>query len=213
MSNPFSRRALLRTLGAGLAAASLPAISSPAEATPDAAAPVATLNNALAGVMKAGKSVPFPERFQSLAPVVEKSFDLVAILRLVVGPRWADIPPELQAKLLDEFRRFTVASYIANFDDDSGEHLEILPETRQIGSDIVVETRIVFRKDDPVRIDYVVRQGEGGWRVVDVLLDGSISRVAVQRSDFRRILEIGGPQALIASLRKKVTALSGGTLT
>ncbi len=32
----------------------------------------------------------------------------------------------------------------------------------------------------------------GGWRIVDVLLDGSISRVAVQRSDFRSLLGNGG---------------------
>ncbi len=44
---------------------------------------------------------------------------------------------------------------------------------------------------------------------MDVLLDGSISRVAVQRSDFRSLLE-GGPSALVDSLRRKVADLSGG---
>ena len=40
----------------------------------------------------------------------------------------------------------------------------------------------------PTPLDYVMRQGEKGRRAVDVLLDGSISRVAVQRSDFRSLL-------------------------
>ena len=36
-----------------------------------------------------------------------------------------------------------------------------------------------------------MRDDNGVWRAVDVLLDGSISRVAVQRSDFRKILANG----------------------
>jgi phospholipid transport system substrate-binding protein len=38
-----------------------------------------------------------------------------------------------------------------------------------------------------------------------------ISRVAVQRSDFRRILSNGG-DALLASLQRKAPDLSGGAL-
>jgi len=51
-----------------------------------------------------------------------------------------------------------------------------------------------------------------GWRAVDVLLNGTISQVAVQRSDFRALLTSGGPDALIASLRQKTASLSGNTL-
>jgi len=46
-----------------------------------------------------------------------------------------------------------------------------------------------------------------------VLLDGSISRVAVQRSDFRSLLGSGHAGALIRSLQDKVAQLSGGTLS
>ncbi len=177
-----------------------------------AALPIQNLNAALTEVMKKGRSTPFPERFSTLAPVVEQSFDLPGILRMVVGRHWDEFPPEAQKTLLDEFFKFTVASYVANFDGSDQERLEILPETRKLGADEVVETRIVFPKGDPVRIDYVMRNENGTWRAVDVLLDGTISRVAVQRSDFRHIIEAGGPNALIASLRKKVADLSGGTI-
>ncbi len=55
-----------------------------------------------------------------------------------------------------------------------------------------------------------MREGGAGWRVVDVLADGSISRVAVQRSDFRRLLTRGGAQALAKSLRTKSASLTNG---
>ncbi|HUB15081.1 MAG TPA: ABC transporter substrate-binding protein [Acetobacteraceae bacterium] len=45
------------------------------------------------------------------------------------------------------------------------------------------------------------RSGPAGWQVVDVLTDGYISRVAVQRSDFRQLLASGGPPALTAGMQ------------
>jgi phospholipid transport system substrate-binding protein len=60
-------------------------------------------------------------------------------------------------------------------------------------------------------LDYVMRRGPAGWQAVDVLTDGSISRVAVQRADFRGLLSSGGAPALVAGLEHKVANLSGGT--
>jgi phospholipid transport system substrate-binding protein len=59
-----------------------------------------------------------------------------------------------------------------------------------------------------------MREGEQGWRAVDVLADGTISRVAVQRSDFRAILGRDmNTAALLDSLRRKVADLSGGAIS
>jgi phospholipid transport system substrate-binding protein len=77
---------------------------------------------------------------------------------------------------------------------------------------MVVASRLIPSGGDPIRMDYVVRSGAMGWRIVDVLLNGSISRVAVQRSDFRALLSSGGATPLINSLRQKVIDLSGGTI-
>jgi hypothetical protein len=48
---------------------------------------------------------------------------------------------------------------------------------------------------------------------VDVLQMGTISQAAVQRSDFRALLNEGGPGKLAASLRDKVAKMSGGSIT
>jgi phospholipid transport system substrate-binding protein len=52
-----------------------------------------------------------------------------------------------------------------------------------------------------------MRQTGSGWKAVDVLAEGSISRVATQRSDFRALVMRGGSDALLASLQKKATDL------
>jgi phospholipid transport system substrate-binding protein len=181
-------------------------------ATPAVAqsAPIAALDQALLTAMKNG-SAAFPSRYQALAPAVDEAFNLQQILKTIVGLRWSSIPPDQQAKLLSVFRAYTIANYAANFNSDSGDQIRILPETRSVGADRVVETEIVPKSGDPTRIDYVMRQFPAGWQAIDVLEEGTISQAAVQRSDFRSLLADGAGQ-LIDKLQGKVDTLSGGTI-
>lgn len=176
----------------------------------DPSTPVKALDDALLTAMRSGHA-PFPSRYQALAPVVDRTFDLPQVLKTVVGLRWSSIPPDGQAKLLATFRAYTISSYASNFDSDSGDKIVSLPETRSIGADRVVETQIVPKGGEPIRIDYVMRQGPSGWQAIDVLEQGTISQAAVQRSDFRSLLA-GGADKLIASLQQKIDTMSGGTI-
>jgi phospholipid transport system substrate-binding protein len=193
--------------------AQVPATAAAPAAATGPAAPIAALNASLAQLEK-NAAKPFNVRFDMLAPAIDQAFNLPQILQTIVGLRWASIPAPQQAKLLTAFRAYTVASYAANFDSDSGDKFNILPETRAVGADQVVETEIVPSSGDPIRIDYVMRQTApgAGWKVVDVLQMSTISQVAVQRSDFRSLLSDGTGAALIASLTQRVEKLSGGTV-
>jgi phospholipid transport system substrate-binding protein len=184
-----------------------------AEVPAGAVAPVQQLCDGLLTIMRAGHSVPFAQRFNQLAPVVEKVFDLHTILQVSVGPTWSTLSPDQQATLEAAFRRYTVASYVSNFDEYSGQRFDVSSNVRALpNGELVVDTRIV--PQDPAGethvLDYVMRQGPQGWRAVDVLMDGTISRVAVQRSDFRDLLAHGGAAALAKSLQQKTANLSGG---
>ncbi len=167
-----------------------------AQPAPDFAtvsAPVAALNAGLLAVMKAGSaSTPFPQRYAMLAP---------------------SLTPAQREQLLPVFREYTVASYVANFNSYGGEQFRILPGLRAVGSEQVVATEIITQDGKTRRIDYVMINSGSGWRVVDVLLDGTISQVAVQRSDFHALLASGGASALINGLKRKVATLSGNTMS
>lgn len=192
--------------GVWLAGAAWPA----AAALPAPAQPIAALNAALLAAMQAGPTEPFAVRAKALKPVVERAFDLPTILRASVGSRWAGFSAVAHGALLEAFIRFTVASWTANFDKFNGERFEVLPEMRQVGDEQVVESRIVPRQGAPTRLDYVMRKTDDGWKAVDVLVDGAISRVATQRSDFRSLLTSGDPTPLLAMLRHKADALAAG---
>jgi phospholipid transport system substrate-binding protein len=175
----------------------------------DPAAPIASLYAALEALMRLGAATPFRDRYHRIAPVIDRTFELPTILRASIGTQWATLDPAAQAALHAAFRRFTIASYVASFDKYEGEQFELIPSSRQVGADQVVQSRIIQDNGEPVRLDYVMRQTAAGWRAVDVLLDGTISRVAVQHSDFRALLHNGDASALIASLRQKAADLAG----
>ncbi len=200
----ITRRALISSMIATACIMSFPANAEPAD-------PVSALNEALIQIMRAGRATPFAARMAILTPISTKVFDLPLILRNSIGPaRWAAISEPQKAELMDVFTQFTVASYVANFDSFSGEKFIIAPDTRSVGQDTVVQTRIVGSGGDTTKLDYVMHEAEGGWRVVDILLDGTISRVAVTRSDFRGLLAQSDAGPLIASLRGKVVSLAAG---
>ena len=173
-------------------------------------APIEQLYAALQTVMKAGKAAPFRQRYDTLAPVIARTFDLDGILESSAGPRWAALPSEQQSALKEAFRRYTIAIYVTNFDSFSGQRFEVQPNSVPAGGDQIVQTRIVPASGEAHRLDYVMRQVGGNWKIVDVLADGSISRVAVQRSEMRTPLANGGGPALLDRLQKKTAEMSGG---
>ncbi|HUA77206.1 MAG TPA: ABC transporter substrate-binding protein, partial [Acetobacteraceae bacterium] len=177
-------------------------------------APVAALDAGLLAVMKAGSSAtPFPRRYAMLEPVISQSFNLPHILQFAVGFDWPSLNASQRQDLLAVFREYTVASYVSNFTSYDGQQFHILPGLRAVGAEQVISTQIVPRSGAPHRIDYVLQQNGASWQIVDVLLDGTISQVAVQRSDFGSLLSSGGAPSLIAGLKKKVMSLSGNTMS
>ncbi len=184
-----------------------------ADAASAAVPPVQAFNGALLQSMRTGDQVAFARRFANLAPSVEQFFDLDTILRVSVGPHWADIPAEQRTALQRAFQRYTVANFVANFDSYSGQRIVVEPQPRSLPKgDLVVSTRIIPTSGAPTVLAYVMRPTGPNWKCVDILADGVISRVATQRSDFRSVLANGGGAALVASLQNKVATLSGGTL-
>jgi len=179
-----------------------------AAADPAVITPIQGLCDALLAVMKAGTQTPFEQRFSMLAPAVDRALNIGVILQVSVGAMWNTLTPDQHGALLDAFRRYTINSYLNNFDSYSGQRFVVDPDTRATAADQIVQTKIIPASGDSHQLDYVMRQAGGpDWKAVDVLTD-SISRVATQRSDFRALVMRGGGEALLASLQKKAADLA-----
>lgn len=112
-------------------------------ATDPAIAQIDSLHAALLESMKSGPSTTVAARYQSLAPVVERTFDLPAMTAFSVGAPWANFSPGEQQATIAAFTRLTVASYAHNFRSFDGQSFVITPEVQTRGADKVVQARLV----------------------------------------------------------------------
>ena len=204
MKNLLRSAALVLALGFPLAATA---------ATPESA-PVSALDAGLLATMKAGSAgQSFAARYAALDPVVKQTYNLPLVTQNSVGFSWATLPAAQQKQLAALFEQFTVASYVSQFKGE-GAKFVLLPTEKSLGASKIVETQIVPADGTaPTEIDYVVAEGPSGWQITDVLLNGTISQVAVHASDFSALVSGGDASKLIAALQTKITTLSGGALT
>jgi phospholipid transport system substrate-binding protein len=68
-------------------------------------------------------------------------------------------------------------------------------------------TKITIPKDEDVLLYYKMRKADSGWRVIDVLMNGTVSEIALRRSDFSSILKRDGFDELAAAVERKIADL------
>lgn len=189
----------------------LVALVAPASAHAQAADPargtIQSLDDGLIAIMKAKGTVK--SRSATIAPVLDRAFDLPLMTRLSVGAGWTTMAPADQQALVAAFRRMTIAQYATNFDSWSGESFAIDPNVQERAGDKLVRTTLSQPGKAPVSISYRLRQGGGGWKIVDVFYKNSISQIATRRSDFTAVLAKGGAKALVTHL-DALAAKGGG---
>jgi len=200
----ISRRTILAVLGL----AAMGARAQAATETPVAV--VRSFYDILLNTMKDGPHLGFAGRRDRLSPTIRQIFDFPLMTRLTVGPPWAGLPPEQQEKILDAFSAFSVATYANRFDDYSGERFDVDDTPAQLANgDVIVKSKLFQRDGDNVELDYLMRQNGQGWHVIDVYLSGTVSELAVRRSEFSSVLRRDGASALVDLLQRKVAELSG----
>jgi len=199
----IKRLAALLVLALGLAGAGEAAGESPEQV-------IGRLNEALLATMQAaGQGLDYQDRFERLAPVLEETFAFPAMTRLAVGPGWREIAPERRDAIEALFREMSIANFAARFDGYDGERFEVLGSEAGPRDAVLVKSRIVRPDEPPVGLDYLLRESEGDWRIIDVFLDSKFSELARQRAEFAAVLRSGGAEELISTLERKIEELAG----
>jgi len=175
-------------------------------ATSDPQDTVRSFYSVLLSNMQEGRMLGESGRYSRLAPVVERTFDIPTMTRLAIGPTWQTLSPAQQQQLHAAFAHYVAATYADRFDSYSGEQLQVAGE-RPVGRDIMVQTKIVKSNGETTRLDYLMHQDRGLWQITDVYLDGTISQLAVHRSEFHSILQRQGVDGLVMALNRKVDLL------
>jgi phospholipid transport system substrate-binding protein len=191
-----------------------PAKVAPSDAAPEIG-PVATpqverLHATLIDIMQNADKLGYNGRFGELRPVVVETFDLPFMASKSVGRHWKSLGDDDKTRWNDVFVRLITANYAGRFDAFSGEHFETVGEEPAINDTRVVLTRLVIPDDEDVQLNYRLRKVGDEWRIIDIYLNGTVSELALRRSEYSAVLKRDGFEKLLTTLTAKVDELSEG---
>ena len=170
---------------------------------------VEKLHGVLIGVMKQADALGYQGRYDRLAPVLTELFDLPFMAEKSVGRYWKSASADERRKLVDTFTRFTIANYAGRFDGWSGQSFQTLGVEPSARGTKLVRTHLDEPDDEGVDLDYRLRQDDrGGWRIVDVYLNGTVSELALRRSEYSSLIQREGFDALLVKLDERIVEFS-----
>jgi len=172
-----------------------------AGAADGAAAVVQQVADAVVAVL-ADKSLSADQKRGKIEDIVYAHFNFSTLSRLVLARNWKQFSPEQQKTFTEEFKRHLSMIYGKNVESYNNEKAVVIGERQEAGGDWTVKTKIVRSSAPEILVDYRLRQEDGVWKVIDVIVEG-VSLVANFRSQFQEIVTSKGPQKLIDLLREK----------
>ena len=160
-------------------------------------------HDTLLSVMKEAKNLGYEGRFEWLTPVIKESFNLPFMTSRSTGHHWKKASNEDHQRLIDAFTHMTIANYASRFDGYSGEIFETVEVKEGPRDSILVKTQIVKDDGEKVALNYVMREFDGQWQVVDIFLKGTFSELAIRKSEYSSLIRNGGFPKLIARMKEK----------
>jgi len=165
----------------------------------------------LVEVMKEAEKLSVKQRFDRLAPLVDKTFHLPLMTQISTSNYWTKATPDERQSLIRAFRRMSIATLATLFDGYSGETFQVNAEKSGPSKTTLVLTKLIKSDNSTVDIAYVAREfRSAGWRLIDVIVDSGISELKVRRSEYALVLKKNGVAGLISLLNGKADELISG---
>jgi phospholipid transport system substrate-binding protein len=203
----IGRRALLVVLAAASATVTWPSAAADV-ATDSPAASIGSLQQALVAVGGAGGTVE--ERYRELEPVIVATHDLPYIAEFALRRQWASLGEADRQRFIAAFQRLSVMTYAARFGNVAAAAFRpIAAGTPDNNGRVQVTTAIRRGDQSDVSLEYLLQQGEGGWRIINIVADG-VSDLALKRAEYQRVFAAGGIEGLVAELERQTERLEGG---
>ncbi len=191
-----------------------PALGDPAARTDAETAPSAAIDGLHAGlldVMKNAVALGYAGREQKLRTVIPTYFDVPEMARKSLGEaQWKAASEDARQRYLATFERFMVANYAGRFDGYSGQSFKTLGEVKGPRDTMIVKSQLIDPTDKNIDLNYRMHQTGGSWKVIDVYLDGTVSELALRRSEFVSIVKRQNIDALLVALDAKIAKLAAG---
>jgi phospholipid transport system substrate-binding protein len=167
-----------------------------------ATATVEKVQSTLIDVMKNGEKLGVQGRYTELAPVITETHDFSFVTPRVFGEDWSKLSSPQKETVSDLYRRISIMTFAQQFDSFHGEHFEVVSSAPAADGTQFVRTVMHGPQGNNVAFDYLLRQKDGRWFIVNTVFDG-VSGLSMDRARYQPLLQQQGPDALIDQLRKQ----------
>ncbi len=150
------------------------------------------------------------ELYALVSGVLLPGFDVNYASKLVLGrTHWTAASVEQREAFIDAFYGFLVRTYSKGLIGFDQSNLSVDPAARLSadGKKALVRTRVALENGDSIAINYALRDGETGWKMYDVRIDG-VSYIQNYRSQFDAEISARGIDAVIERLQAELTGES-----
>ncbi len=144
-----------------------------------------------------------------LEAITDRRFDFPRMTKLVLGRNRKKLSEEQQVEFQHEFKRHLTITYGNRIEGFAEEQIEIGDARLERNGDVTVKTKIVGGAADGLLVDYRMRESEGSWGIIDVVIEG-VSLVQNFRAQIQDIVSSKGADQLIVELRAKNQSSASG---
>lgn len=175
-----------------------------ADATQTPTAVVEMLHATLIDVMKNAEALGYQGRYDRLRPVVDRAFDQKFMAEKSIGLQWKKLEPDEQKLWVETFSELNAANYAGRFTGYDGEHFETIDLKPAPRETVFVNTILYIPSEEDVPLNYRMRETSDGWKVIDILMKGTVSELSLRRSDYSSFIKREGFEKLLEALDTKV---------
>lgn len=163
---------------------------------------VIILQDGLIQAMQQGQKIGYRDRLKLLAPIIQQTHDLAAIIRSVLGTHWIKLDADQQQAITQVFQENSIATYADRFNQYDGEQFKIVEQAQLPRGRILIRSQLIRTDGNPVNFDYVMNKSSESWRIINIVVDG-VSDLALKRAEYSAVLQKNGIAALIDMLEQK----------
>ncbi len=135
--------------------------------------------------------------------LLNRNFDMNTIARFSLGRHWRSASKAQRDEYMKLFKAMVIDVYSDRFQDYQGQKIAVTGSRKEGERDILVHSLLTQESGPDVKVDWRVRQRDGKYKVIDVIVEG-VSMALTQRSDFSSVIQRGGGNmdALLVHLRE-----------
>jgi phospholipid transport system substrate-binding protein len=201
----MTSRRFLTLLPLAIAVFGTPMVSS--AAADDATAFISNMTSELTGIVNSNG--PISEKQRRISAIIDTSVDVPEIARFCLGRFWRTASPAQQKTYISLFHDVLVNDVTGKLGEYQGVKVTITGARKRDDSTFV--SSIVERPNNPPsRVDWVVREGSSGPKLVDLVAEGTSLRLT-QRNDYAAYVTHNNNSidALLDAMKQHLTQ-SGG---